>query len=163
MDTNILLGLRQVKAISDYQFGKDITDVLFDDMDNIRIERSRSTNKIRYIYYKNDLILTLRPNNGFFTLSIHSANKIIEELAPPKLRVIVLNEISEYIERGRNVFCKHVVDIDEDLRPSDEVIVVNQEDVLLAIGRLKLPVTYVKSFSSGIAINVRKGIDKSKI
>jgi uncharacterized protein with predicted RNA binding PUA domain len=163
MDTNILLGLRQVKAISDYQFGKDITDVLFDDMDNIRIERSRSTNKIRYIYYKNDLILTLRPNNGFFTLSIHSANKIIKELPPPTLRVIVLNEISEYIKRGRNVFCKHVVDIDEDLRPSDEVIVVNQEDVLLAIGRLKLPVTYVKSFSSGIAINVRKGIDKSKI
>ncbi|MFX1325513.1 MAG: hypothetical protein ACFE8N_11180, partial [Promethearchaeota archaeon] len=82
MHTSRLLGLRQIKAISDYQFGKNITDVLFDDLENIRIERSRSTNKIRYIYYQNDLILTLRPTNGFFTLTFYSANKIIKEIVP---------------------------------------------------------------------------------
>lgn len=163
MHTSRLLGLRQIKAISDYQFGKIITDVLFYDLENISIERSRSTNKIRYIYYKNDLILTLRPTNGFFTLTFFSANKIIKEIVPPKLRAIVLDEISEFIKKGRNVFCKHLVDIDDGLRPLDEVIVVNQKDELLALGRLKLPVSYVKSFSSGIAIDVRKGIDKSKI
>ena len=41
--------------------------------------------------------------------------------------------------------------------------VVNQNDELLAIGRLKLPKIYVKSFSRGIAVNVRKGVYKSKI
>ena len=40
-------------------------------------------------------------------------------------------------------------------------IVVNQNDELLAIGRLKLPVAYVKSFSNGVAVNVRKGVNKS--
>jgi uncharacterized protein with predicted RNA binding PUA domain len=163
MDTNLLLGLRQVKAISDYQFGKDITDLLFNDQDKIRIERSVATQKIRYIYLDGKLILALRPNNGFFTLSIHSARIIIENTAPPKLRVIVLNDVSEFIKKGRNVFCKHVMDVDENLRASDEVIVVNQNDELLAIGRLKLPPMYMTSLSSGVAVNVRKGIHKSKI
>lgn len=163
MDTQLLLGLRQVKAISDYQFGKDITDVLLKDLNNIRIERSRVTQKIRYIFLDDNLILTLRPNNGFFTLSIESARIILTNFKAPKLRVIVLNEISEFIKKGRNVFCKHVIDIDKSLRPLDEVIVVNQDDELLAIGRLKLPIMYVKSFSSGIAVNVRKGVFKSKI
>ncbi|MFX1489245.1 MAG: PUA domain-containing protein [Promethearchaeota archaeon] len=161
MENDLLVGLRQIKAISDYQFGTIITDILLKDIENIRIERSRTTNKIRYIYYKNELILTLRPNNGFFTLNLNSAKKIIDKTLSPKLRVVVLNEISEFIKKGRNVFCKHVVEIDDELRPSDEVIVVNQNDELLAIGRLKLPVDYVKSFSNGIAVNVRKGVNKS--
>ena len=163
MDNTLLLGLRQVKAISDYQFGKDITNLLFKDIDNIRVQRSPATQKIRYIFLDNNLILTLRPNNGFFTLSIRSARIIKTNFRAPKLRVIVLNEISEFIKKGRNVFCKHVIDVDENLRPLDEVIVVNQDDELLAIGRLKLPVTYIKSFSSGVAVNIRKGVNKSKI
>ncbi|MFX0000483.1 MAG: PUA domain-containing protein [Candidatus Hodarchaeota archaeon] len=163
MQTEVLLGLRQIKAISDYQFGKEITNILFDDLNKIRFERSPNTNKIRYIYYNNNLLLTLRPTNGFFTLSLFSAIKLIKQTSIPKLRVIVLNEISEFIKRGRNVFCRHVIDIDENLRPLDEVIVVNQEDELLGIGKLKIPVPFVKSFSSGIAVNIRKGIHKSKI
>jgi len=162
MDSTLLLGLRQAKAISDYQFGSDITNLLFNDIDKIRLERSRSTQKIRYIFLEDKLILTLRPNNGFFTLSLNSARSIITNFGTPKLRIIVLNEISEYIKKGRNVFCKHVIDIDENLRPLDEVIVVNQDDEILAIGRLKLPPMYLKSFSSGIAVKVRKGVNKSK-
>ena len=163
MDNKLLLGLRQAKAITDYQFGQDITNLLFENIDKILIKRSRATQKIRYIFLENNLILTLRPNNGFFTLSIHSAHIIIKNTVAPKLRVIVLNEISEFIKKGRNVFCKHVIDIDENLRPLDEVIVVNQDDEILAIGRLKLPITYIKSFSSGVAVNVRKGVNKLKI
>ena len=163
MNNEILLGLRKIKGISDYQFGIDITDILFDESEKIRIERSKNTKKIRYIYYKNNLMLALRPTNGLFTLSLFSAKKIIENTQAPRLRAIILTEVSEFIRKGRNVFCKHIVNIDNNLRTLDEVIVVNQNDELLAIGRLKLPVSYVKSFSSGVAVNVRKGIYKPKI
>jgi archaeosine-15-forming tRNA-guanine transglycosylase len=157
MSIELLIGLRKIKAISDYQFGPRITDILFEDIGNIRIERSRNTNKIKFVYHENDLILTLRPTNGFFALTLHSARKILKHTNPPKLRAVVLTEISDFIKEGRNVFCKHVVDIDTDLRPIDEVIVVNQDDDLLAIGRLKIPAHHVKFFQSGIAINIRKG------
>ncbi|MFW9818221.1 MAG: PUA domain-containing protein [Candidatus Thorarchaeota archaeon] len=163
METDLLLGFRQIQGISDYQFGKEITNILFDNIGQISFERSSKTNKIKYVFYQNHLLLILRPTNGFFTLSLFSAKKIIKETLVPKLRVIVLNEISEFIKKGRNVFCKHVVDIDGALRPLDEVIVVNQDDELLGIGKLKVPVSYIKDFSVGIAVNVRKGIYKSKI
>jgi len=162
LDINYLLGLRKVKAICDYQFDPEITDILFDNQEEIRLERSKNTNKIRYIYIKDNLLLTLRPNNGFFTLSFFSAKKIISNTTPPKLRAVVSTEISDFIKNGRNVFCKHVIDIDENLRPMDEVIIVDQNDELLAIGRLKIPIAYVKTFKNGVAINVRKGINKSK-
>jgi len=163
METDLLIGLRQLKGISDYQFGKDITDILFDDIDRISLERSSNTNKIRYVFYDNNLSIILRPTNGFFTLTLFSAKNIIKKASVPRLRVIVLNEISEFIKKGRNVFCKHVVDIDGELRALDEVIVVNQDDELLGIGKLKVPVSYVKNFSIGIAVSIRKGIYKSKI
>ena len=55
------------------------------------------------------------------------------------------------------------MDIDVGLRPLDEIIVANQADELLAIWKLKIPVSYVKSFSSGVAVNIRKGTYKTKI
>jgi predicted RNA-binding protein (TIGR00451 family) len=163
MELDLLIALRKAKGISDYQFGSLITDILFNNIQKITIEFSKNTGKIKHIRFEDKIILNYRPNNGFFTLTLFSAKKIIESLEKPKLRAIVLTEISEFIKKGRNVFCKHIIDIDESLRPLDEVIVVNQEDELLAIGRLMIPVPYVKSFKSGIAINVRKGIYKSKI
>ena len=157
MKNEILLGLRKIKGISDYQFGIDITDILFDEIEKIRIERSKNTNKIRYIYYKNNLMLALRPTNGLFTLSLFSAKKIIENTQAPRLRAIILTEVSEFIRKGRNVFCKHIVNIDNNLRTLDEVIVVNQNDELLGIGRLKIPIPYIKTFKTGVAVNIRKG------
>lgn len=136
---------------------------MFNEIDEIRIEKSKNTDKIRYIYLSDNLLLTLKPTNGLFTLSLFSAKKIINKTSPPRLRCIVLTEISEFIKKGRNVFCKHVVDIDYNLRALDEVIVVNQNDTLLAIGRLKIPVPYILNFKSGVATIVRRGVSKSKI
>ena len=162
MNSN-LLDLRKVKAISDYQFGTYITDILFNNEDAVRIEYSKNTNKIKYIYDDEFLLLAFKPMNGFFTLSLFAAQKVVNHTHKPYLRAIVLNEISEFIKKGRNVFCKHIIDIDPHLRPLDEVIVVNEEDQLLAVGRLMIPVQYIKTFDTGLAIKVRKGIYKSKL
>ena len=155
--------IRVIKAIADYQFGSVISDVLFEEGTISNIEYSKNTGRIKHVYVNDDLYLNYRPNIGLFTLSLKAARRILEKIDPPRLRVIVLNEISDFIKEGRNVFNKHVIDIDNSLRPLDEVIVVNQFDELLGIGRLKLPVPYVRSFNNGIAVIVRKGINKSKI
>jgi len=152
-----------VKAIIEYQFSPIITNVLFEGSRNIDIHYSKNTGRIKHIYVDDELFLNYRPNVGLFTLSFNSAKRIIKKTDPPLLRIIVLDEISDFIKEGRNVFNKHVVDIDDSLRPLDEVIVVNQLDELLGIGRLMIPVPYVRSFKNGIAVNIRKGINKSKI
>ncbi len=158
MDVEQLLAFRKIKAISDYQFSPEITDILFEDEKNITIKRSKNTDKIRYIYLGKELLLSLRPTNGFFSLAVLSAQKILEKASYPRLRAIVENDVSEFIKKGRNVFCKHVLDIDESLRPQDEVIIVNEKGDLLALGRVKLPINSIKNFKRGIAIDVRKGI-----
>jgi predicted RNA-binding protein (TIGR00451 family) len=163
MENKLFFALRKATAISDYQFGQSITDILFEDENEIRFEYSKNTDKIKHIYYKDKLMLNLRPTNGYFTLSLYSAEKIIKNIPSPKLRAIVMNEISDFIRIGRNVFCKHILDIDDNLRSYDEIIVVNQENEILAIGKLVIPVPYVRSFKSGVAIKVRKGIGKSKL
>ena len=163
METKLLFALRKAKAISDYQFGQSITDILFEDENEIHFEFSKNTGKIKHVYYQEKILLNLRPTNGFFTLSLFSADKIIKNIPSPKLRAIVMNEVSDFIKIGRNVFCKHVIDIDDNLRAYDEVIVVNQENEILAIGKLMIPVPYVRSFKTGVAIKVRKGIGKSKL
>ena len=152
-----------INAIVDYQFSPIITDVLFKGTKNIEVKYSKNTGRIKHVYVDDELFLNYRPNVGLFTLSLNSARRIVRNTNPPLLRITVLNEISEYIKEGRNVFNKHVVDIDNTLRPLDEVIVVNQLDELLGIGRLMIPVPYVRSFQNGIAVNIRKGINKSKI
>ncbi|MFX0026166.1 MAG: PUA domain-containing protein [Candidatus Hermodarchaeota archaeon] len=162
MEQGLLLTLRKIKAICDYQFGPLITDVLFDSDKDIHIEFSKNTGRMRHIYYQENLLLNFRPTNGFFTLSLFSAKKIIKSVPKPILRVIVEDQISDFIKKGRNVFCKHIIDIDDNLRALDEVIVVNQKDELLAIGKLMFPVPYLRSFKRGIGVNVRRGIDKSK-
>lgn len=156
------LILRKIRAISDYQFGPAITNILFNDTDSISIIFSKNTSKMKHIYEKDKILLNFRPKIGLFTLTFYSAAKIISELPVPKMRAVVPNDISEFIRKGRNVFCKHLLEIDIKLRPLDEVIVVNQEDEILAIGRLSIPIPYIKTFKSGIAINVRKG-NKSKL
>ncbi|TFG00425.1 MAG: pseudouridine synthase [Promethearchaeota archaeon] len=158
MNTTRLLALRKLHAISDYQFGPVITKILFNNESEIEIIRSANTNKIKYIHLKDELLLSLKPTTGLFTLSFLAAKIIINETKCPKLRAVVLSEISKFIKKGRNVFCKHITDIDTDLRPMDEVIVVNQEDEILAIGRINIPIAYIKTFNRGEAINVRKGI-----
>ncbi|MBY9010768.1 MAG: pseudouridine synthase [Candidatus Lokiarchaeota archaeon] len=163
MENKLLFALRKATAISDYQFGQSITDILFEDENEIRFEYSKNTDKIKHIYYKDKLMLNLRPTNGYFTLSLFSAEKIIKNIPSPKLRAIVMNEISDFIRIGRNVFCKHILDIDDNLRSYDEIIVVNQENEILAIGKLVIPVPYVRSFKTGVAIKVRKGIGKLKL
>ena len=161
-NSSSFLIIRKIRAISDYQFGPAITDVLFDNTDKIRLIFSKNTGKMKHIYEKDNILLNFRPKIGLFTLTFHSASKIISELPIPKMRAVVLNDISEFIRKGRNVFCKHLQEIDIKLRPLDEVIVVNQEDEILAIGRLSMPIPYIKAFNTGIAINVRKG-NKSKL
>ena len=156
------LIFRNIKAISDFQFGPSITDILMEKRDSIHYTFSKNTGRLKHIYEDNQILLNYRPKIGLFTLTFLSASKVISRLPIPKLRAVVLNDIADFIRKGRNVFCKHILKIDDDLRPLDEVIVVNQENELLALGRLSLPIQYINTFNTGVAIKVRKG-NKSKL
>jgi len=71
--------LRKLRSIADYQFGKGSGDVLF--TDEITIERSKGTKRIRFIYLKNERICSFRVRDGFLIPSL-LGGKILYENNP---------------------------------------------------------------------------------
>jgi 7-cyano-7-deazaguanine tRNA-ribosyltransferase len=100
----------------------------------------------------------MRASDGFFSLRIAGATKLHAMFPTPRLRVVVKQESAEFNRKGRNVFCKFVVDCDEDIRPKDEVLVVDENDQLVACGRSLLTKNEMLSFKRGLAVLVREGV-----
>jgi 7-cyano-7-deazaguanine tRNA-ribosyltransferase len=57
------------------------------------------------------------------------------------------------------VFCKHVEDVDPELRPAEEVLVVDRRDRLLAVGRSLFNAEEMLSFKIGVGVKVRHGVE----
>ena len=85
----------------------------------------------------------------------------MKALPSPKMRSIVMDDAVPFVSNGRNVFCQFVIDMDEELRPMEEVIVVDKDDNFLATGRAWLIKNEVRSLRKGIAVRVRSGNDES--
>ncbi len=154
--------LEKLIAVADYQFGEGAGEALFMPADKIRWELSKQTGKIRFVYRDDELILTLVPTTGFFTLMPRAAKLLVRRLEYPRLRVVVNEDAEPFVKRGRSVFPKFIVDCDPEIRPEEEVIVVNENDDVLAVGRALLSGVEMKRFRRGVAVKVRRGVEKSK-
>ena len=150
--------LKTVRVIADYQFGKGAGKVLFPD--TCKFVLSPTTGRIRQVKDNGIRIATLKADSGWFTLSIEGARRLHDAFEYPKLRVVVLKEVGGFIAEGRSVFAKHVVDVDPEIRANDEVIVVDEDDNLLATGRAVLCAKEMLEFERGVAVSVRQGIKK---
>jgi predicted RNA-binding protein (TIGR00451 family) len=151
--------LRKIRSIADYQFGQGIGEVLFPD--DVRILFSRRTNKIRHVFLEGRLLATLRPTNGFFSLALEGARRIVK-IEPLRLWVKVQDDVCDFVAEGRSVFAKHVVDCDEEIRPEEEVVVVNSQSEVIAVGRAVLTGVEMKAFKFGVAVRVRHGANAEK-
>lgn len=151
------LDIARVRAIADYQFGPGAADSLFSD--KLEFVKSRNTGKIRNVISTGEHILSLRAADGLFTLKKSGAEKLHKAIKPPKLRVVVNADAVEFNKQGKNVFSKFVLTCDPELRLGDEVLVTDEQDVLLAIGRMLLTCDEMVAFNTGIAVRVREGFD----
>jgi len=149
--------IARVRMIADYQFGEGAGEALVPD--DARITISKRTGKPRYIFGgEGNLLATIRWNDGFIALSPRGAKRLLERIPPPRLRVIVSREAAEYVKKGRSVFAKHVIDVDPDIRCGDEVIVVDPDDNIVAVGRAALSAIEMLEFNCGVAVKIRRGV-----
>ncbi len=148
--------LRRVQVIADYQFGNGARKAF---PPTILITRSPHTHKIRYIYLEGKLLATLRAKDGFLALTVEGGKALKRIFKPPRLRVKVIAGVGEFIRKGGNVFAKHVRSADPKIRPGEEVLVVDTRDRLLAVGRTFFNAKEMLSFTMGVAVKVRHGVD----
>ena len=150
--------VKKLKAIADYQFGWGAGEALF--KGNINVEKSKKTGKIRHIYDGKTLILNMRASDSYLVLSKEGARRLHASFEYPRNRVVVNRDSEPFALEGKSVFSKFVVECDENIRANDEVLIVNEEDKLLAFGKSLLSAVEINNFQTGQAIKTRKGFKK---
>ncbi len=148
--------LKRIRSIADYQFGESAGKTLFPD--NVTIEYSHSTGRIRYISLNGERIATLRPTDGLLSPSIVAARTVSEKLPNAHCFVTVQQEVAEFIAKGGDVFAVHVVNVDAEVHAKDEVVVRDERGKVLAVGRAFLSAAEMQAFKTGVAVKVRHSI-----
>lgn len=146
----------RTRGVADLQFGPRGADALLGG--TVTFVRSKRTSKVRNVLVDGEHVLSLRPRDGLYTLKLAGGRRLHEALPPPSLRVVVEADAAPFNREGKNVFAKFVVDCDEAIRPWDEVLVVDEEDHLVAVGRALMNREEMRAFARGVAVRVREGL-----
>lgn len=149
----------RLRAVADMQFGKGAGKALI--KRNVVLTKSKRTGRIRNVASGGKHLLSLRARDGLFTLRAEGARVLHKEFKHPKMRVVVASDTAEFNREGKNVFAKFVKECDEAIRPTDEVLVVDENDNLVAVARALMIREEMLSFSKGIAARVREGLPES--
>jgi uncharacterized protein with predicted RNA binding PUA domain len=115
------------------------------------------TRRVSQVLDGDTRVATLRASDGLFTLSQLGASRLHACFPFPKLRVTVNSEATPFVGAGKTAFAKHVVHVDPDLRAHDEVLLVDENDALIATGRALLSPPEMNAFNKGAAVKVRQG------
>ncbi|TFH23065.1 pseudouridine synthase [Candidatus Bathyarchaeota archaeon] len=154
-------NLAKIRSIADYQFGKGVGAQLFPD--NIEIQYSPRTGRIRFINLNGERLATLRPTDGVLSLSLKAAQIVAEKTPFANCFVTVKNEISKFIAAGGDVFAVHVVKVDAEVGAKDEVIALDEDGEVLAVGRTLLSSEEMKAFKTGVAVKIRHGTKERQV
>jgi len=151
-------SLRRVQTIADYQFGRGVCIGLFpEDCTYI----FSTTGRIRQIHFGGVRLATVRASDGRLTLGIEGAKRLRTILPAPGYRVVIREDVAEFVAQGKNAFAKHVVEADPAIRAGDDVLVVAGNDRLIACGAAVVSGTEMLAFNYGVAVRVRQGSEKN--
>ena len=145
--------IETVRTIARFQFGDKGAKLLLDG--KITVVKSKKTGKIRNVMVDGEHVLSLRAEDGLFTLKLAGGERL-HRSEFPAYRVVV-SDGDEFIRDGKNVFARFVADMDPKLKPADECIVVNRNDELLGVGQVILNREEALAFNRGVAVKVREG------
>jgi len=150
------LATARLHAVAEMQFGRGAAEALLSG--TIEVVTSARTGKVRNVIRDGRHVLSLRAEDGFYTLKADGARILHAAFPPPVLRVVVETETAEFNRQGKNVMAKFVKECDPGVRPLDEVLVVDGTDALAAVGRALMNREEMLAFSRGVAVQVREGV-----
>lgn len=151
--------LRRIRSVADYQFGRGIGQKLFPE--RVRIQFSPATGRIRYVNLDGQRLVTYRPTDGLFSLSIFAAQHLTANSRQLQFIVTVRNDIAKFVAEGGDVFAAHIVRVEESVHAKDEVVVVDEAGKVLGVGRALLSSGEMLAFKTGVAVKTRHGCEES--
>jgi len=148
--------LKRARIIADYQFGRGAGEALFPDDTTYSLSKTR---RLRYLYSKKDRIATVRASDNLLTLSMLGAGRLHSFFPSPCLRIVAMEDAAPFVAKGGNLFAKHVLSVDSEIRAGEEVLVVDAQDRLLATGTAVLAPEEMLQIKRGIAVAARKAAE----
>ncbi|HIQ03653.1 MAG TPA: pseudouridine synthase [Desulfurococcales archaeon] len=151
------LELFILRGIANYQFGCNVGKILIPD--NVLLVKSPKTLRIRHVIDENkQIIVTLKPTTFMYVLHLKGGLILHRNFSMPRFRVVIENRVKTFIIEGRSVFCKHVIDVDPNIKAGDEVILVDESDNFIGVGKAKLNAIEMLKFNRGEAVRTRHTI-----
>ncbi len=157
---NYLL-LRIVRDIADYQFGRGVGERLFPD--NCKVEISKRTRRPKYIYLDGEILATIRYPDNLLALTLAGARRLLEIAGGSALKVIVKKRAVEKVRKGMSPLARDVAHYDERIRPGDEVLILDEEGKLLAVGRAVVSGPTFKGLERGVVVKIRKRVKEDQV
>jgi len=150
------IDLARVTALLKMQFGRGANNALNDE--TISFIKSKSTGRIRNILVNDEHAFSIRARDGYISLTNEGARLIHSVLKRPGYRVRIVSDAIPFVEKGSNVFAKFVNECDPEIRPNDQVLIVDEDDRLLGHGRSLMNREEMLSFERGVAVKTRGGM-----
>jgi uncharacterized protein with predicted RNA binding PUA domain len=119
---------------------------------------SRRTGRVKSFGSKDKLYGTFRSDGGI-ALTISGAEILIHVKNFCQNLIIPEVEAIPFIEASKSLFCKHVFWMGQNIRVGSDVVIVDKNVRILAVGKSCIDSLYSKSTTtSGVAVKVREGL-----
>ena len=119
---------------------------------------SKRTGRVKSFGSKDRLYGTFRSDGGI-ALTISGAEILIPIKNFCQNLTIPESEAIPFIEDSKSLFCKHVFWMGQNIRVGSEVVIVDKNVQILAVGKSCIDSLYLKStIARGVAVKVREGL-----
>ena len=137
----------------DALFGNGVSKQLPKDIELIF---SRKTGRIRTVSHEGKLLCTLRIDGGL-AINPYFAQMLLQSKVFRENCVEINEDAAPFVEKGRSVFCKHVVWCGKNIRISADTPILFKNQVI-AVGKAILSSEMISDFDRGVAVKIRNSL-----
>ena len=147
---------RRVSMLLDYIFGKEVSKTISGL--KVDLKFSKKTGRLKNIMISDKLFATMRVDGGL-ALTLEGGQILNRSPEFRQNTVKITEDASKYIALGKSVFAKHIVECGSRIKPGSEVVVLDSNNHVLAVGKAILSSKMMIDFSSGVAVKIRNSIE----
>lgn len=141
---------RQVAALFEWLYGDEGARLA---QGPFGTERSRRTGRLRSLAHGGRRTFLFDPD-GLPRPTFAGGALLHAALPAPRARIRVASDAAPFVAEGRSLFSRFVLGGDSSLVPGSSTLLVDEEDRLLAVGRLVLAPVEMGRMARGVAVRV---------
>jgi len=141
----------EILDIIEYQFGKEVKEKC----KNLDLKIKKGKSRKIEIFSEGEPFLFLNPKFFLFNFSEEFA-KILKECK--KFYIKIDKKFLEDIKKTKNIIRKNVVEFTKDFRYGDDIIILDENDNLIAIAKAKMNSFEIENSTYGIIAKIKKFI-----